>query len=275
VSQTWTTIQEQLSSSSRHHQATGQSLIPSPAIYVNMRSRSSPLSGQIQRPEIPRVAAPILSMSLSGKSARVNFSATSSTGLDRINPIRQQSHDTLLHLTSPLALPHPEHHPSQASSSEISSVTSLRQGYRSCPQRPYELRSNFGNVEEVQGLVDKAQDSVVILQHNLARWTDDPSTFTEYKTVSLRATLAEATMDGSPQAYAHAIIKLFQSLHKSETHSKMIRMLVAYTIWRNSSTLSLDRIRALETMMAYGRAAHKASGDGAHVAMIMLIPDTR
>jgi hypothetical protein len=55
----------------------------------------------------------------------------------------------------------------------------------------------------------------------------------------------------------------------------MIKMLVAYTIWRNSRTLSLDRIKILETMMAHGRAAHKASGDGAHVAMIMLIPDTR
>lgn len=189
--------------------------------------------------------------------------------------MRQQSHVALTSITRPLTLPHPERYPSQAPSLEIPSVASLEQGYRSIAQRPYKLRLNFENGGEVQGLVNIAQDSVEILQHNLVLWTDDPLTFTEYKTVSLRATLTEATMEGSSEAYAHAIIKLFQSLHHSETHSKILKMLVAYTMWRNHRTLTLDRSKALEKMLAYGRAAHKASGNGTYIAMIILIPDTR
>lgn len=150
-----------------------------------------------------------------------------------------------------------------------------QQHHQSSTQRPYKLRPDSANSKDLQSLIDTAQVSVEILEHNRDSWTDNPSTFTEYKTVNVRATLTEATMEDSPQTYTHAIIKLFQSLHESEIHTKILKMLVAYTIWKNSNMLRLGQSGAVKKMIAYGRAAHKASGNGNCVAMIVLIPDTR
>jgi hypothetical protein len=275
VGETWTAIQAQLSLSSRHPGATKWSLVTPSIDHLDARSRSDPPSDHIQRLGNSRETSAIPSVLLRGASTEVNHLATGPTISDTIDPLRPLSHDAPIFDTSPPTLPYPEHCPIRGSSSEVFSMASPQQYYQSSTQRPYDLRSDSANSKDLQSLIDIAQISVAILEHNRDSWTDSPSTFTEYKTVSVRATLTGATMEGSPQTYTHAIIKLFQSLHESEIHTKILKMLVAYTIWKNSKTLRLGQSGALKKMMAYGRAADKASENGNRVAMIVLIPDTR
>jgi hypothetical protein len=273
VGETWTAIQAQLSS--RHPEATEWSLVPPFIDHLNARSRSDSLSDHIQRLGNSRGTSAIPSVLLRGEFTEANHLATEPTVSDTINPLCQLSHDAPISVSSPSTLPYPEHCPILGSTSEVFSMASPQQHHQSSTQRPYKLHPYSANSKDLQSLIDIAQVSVEILEHNRDSWTDNPSTFTEYKTVSVRATLTGATMEGSPQTYTHAIIKLFQSLHESEIHTKILKMLVAYTIWKNSNILRLGQSGALKKMMAYGRAADKASENGNRVAMIVLIPDTR